>query len=1551
MYGTFGTYIQPGVFSKTLSDSGLAALVSGLRIPTILGVGAEELDAFDVELVRGSSSFVDQQILAEDVTLSWIVDDTNPNLPILGENDGLQLRFRVRNFPLVDGQGFGRTTNDANSVSVTVNGQPVAVGQVRGAKGEVILQTPPAAGSVVRCTYFFHRGDTLFTDDVSYQVSDAAAELTSPGFAPFSVVAGVSDTLKLKINGGAESTVLFTASPAVQAVVTIPGTGANAGVTYKAVDAGTAGNSIRVRHVVAGNSTPLSISVAGLDITVNVATDGGGAPTSTATLIAAAILASGPASALVTATVTGNGSGITLAAAYTNLVGGLDGGSVSALKSQIDAQALTGLTTAVYTDNAGRTHLLLTASVSLEITSGNANGILGFSAGLKTTRNASFFVANRPVVDGSSSGLTTTDTSKVVVKVNGIQVIPTSLDGKNGKVTLAAPPAPGSTVTVNYYANTWQDTFDYLPNTLVTNVVRAGISSGRSDYIQGADFVVSNPSPDVSIIHWGASTQVASTRQSPAATSFGENQVLPTLVDDKLYLAECASFVDTSVVPALTSKTEFLLPAVPTLGNGRDTPLTLAQFKDASNGKQGVVTNRPDLIEVRAGRNLSDALGRPSIKVLLVDASTRKITLKDALPPDYKVYASFWTSRLVDDAYILTNKTPGPVGSGQFEVLSTLTNTNLHQIKFKVKSTSLVDTVQWPRGVETIPDAHHFGGTPVSETARVTFSQSTATKAEYTVKGAQPWSIYTPTSATWRSNLNNAGALATNLATATRAYLVGKAKTLTGGNLAIAVGSTLELTIDGVSVSVALPSGSQAPSAIVTAINTAIDAKAEFGGGSTNNYLCSAILTSGSEVYFVIRGFSTPASLPGGFDHVSKVQIRQGTGETLLGFVAFQEASGTTGAVNKAATLLGTKVEAFSWTAGVNDVFKVRVNGIDYSITIQAASTSASAVVADINAVIPATQGAASVGSLANLNKIRLTSALNSEQSAIVILNGSANSVLGFNQGDFASQTKVSVQEVVNRLMDTTNFAVTSWGAPGSPGTAPTTNASGAVALAEVVDGSTYLKIDSLTTGTSSSVAFADGANSAFNGTGVNVKPGIDGDSGSAASDIFTVTSTNPLGSAGTGVPGQTYTDARTGLRFSVLPAVDGSYPATSWFELEVSTTFDVNPSIPSYAVPGLELIVSNTVGVGEEDTATLTTFGSGGVEPKNGDFYFVSYRYLKQDYTPRVFRQFKQIEANYGRLSAENRVTLGAYLSILNGAVLIGINQVKRVPNTNQGSAQSFIDEIAKLAAPFPGNIKPDVLVPLSTDPAVFSFLTQHCEIMSNIRNQSERMGMVGFASGTSPTSAQSIARGLASARIVALYPDSAVITLSNELGANFEILTDGSFFAAAMAGAACSPAVDVATPYTRRRIQGFTRIPRIMDAVEANQTATAGITVFEDLDPIVRIRQGLTTDMSTLLTKLPTVTQIADYTSQQSRGVLDAFIGTKFLSSRASEIEVALTSLFKSLVQQEVVGAFNNISAQSDSEDPTVLTAEAFYQPIFPLLYIILTFNLRARLLVKKR
>lgn len=111
-----------------------------------------------------------------------------------------------------------------------------------------------------------------------------------------------------------------------KAALTTALTGTNNDLTIEADAPGTGGNAITVALVVAGASTPLSVSVAANAITVNVATDGGSAATSTAAQVRDAINAHAAASALVTAAdATGNdGTGVVTALTATALTGGTD---------------------------------------------------------------------------------------------------------------------------------------------------------------------------------------------------------------------------------------------------------------------------------------------------------------------------------------------------------------------------------------------------------------------------------------------------------------------------------------------------------------------------------------------------------------------------------------------------------------------------------------------------------------------------------------------------------------------------------------------------------------------------------------------------------------------------------------------------------------------------------------------------------------------------------------------------------------------------------------------------------------------------------------------------------------------------------------------------------------------------------------------------------------------------------------------------------------------------------------------------------------------------
>jgi hypothetical protein len=603
---------------------------------------------------------------------------------------------------------------------------------------------------------------------------------------------------------------------------------------------------------------------------------------------------------------------------------------------------------------------------------------------------------------------------------------------------------------------------------------------------------------------------------------------------------------------------------------------------------------------------------------------------------------------------------------------------------------------------------------------------------------------------------------------------------------------------------------------------------------------------------------------------------------------------------------------------------------------------------------------------------MRLVSALSGPGSAVTIDNGSANDVLGFSEGVTAARSLVQVEQVASALMmhhsASINTVMLDYQNP-----AATWFAAQALAGKETDSANNeFLFIQSQANnvvglGPSSNVAFLNATTDSWlrTGTGLGVQAG-EGASGEAGFQGFYVTSSDPIdgsGSAntsclnvGTGQDGlidQTYRDAVTGLTFTILQREGGAaYPIGpgAFFTFEVRRLVTTDANLPVNSIPGLELTVANTEGstIPQGDTAIVETFDRGGQEPAVGDSYFVTYNYQKTeaDFETQLFTSQRAVERNYGELNPDNPVSLAAFLAFLNGAIVVGIKQVPKIPGSNQASTASFVDALDTLRGPLPGGATLDTITPLKGDDVdLFLTLSNHCDIQSSIRFRQERTGVIGVASGTQPTDVGGISQQIQNTRIRLVYPDIVTLTIQDALGNDKQFLVDGTYLAAAVVGDRASPNIDVATPWTRARIVGFDQLARTLDAVEQNQVAVQGVTVLDQRGAVIRIRQGLTTDMSNILTKLPTVITIADEVQRAARRDLDRFIGIKFLPGVLSEIEGQLSTTMKALKNAEIITAFTGIQART-TNDPTIVEVEAFYQPVFPLLYIVITFNLRSNL-----
>jgi len=297
---------------------------------------------------------------------------------------------------------------------------------------------------------------------------------------------------------------------------------------------------------------------------------------------------------------------------------------------------------------------------------------------------------------------------------------------------------------------------------------------------------------------------------------------------------------------------------------------------------------------------------------------------------------------------------------------------------------------------------------------------------------------------------------------------------------------------------------------------------------------------------------------------------------------------------------------------------------------------------------------------------IRLVSGLTSDSSSIAMGDSNANTRLGFVDGEASERSPVEADVMAAALMAHRAAAIAdvlnSWDSP-------TAGYFGGDALAGVVrddSNAEFLYMQSQANsgaGTSSSLAIAEASSDSVTlpGTGLGIEDG-DGNTGEDGISGYYVTSSDTVDGSGTantslfnsgtgqdGTVGQTYRDAVTGLTFTVLEREGGgNYPDGESFTFEVRAVATTDSNIPTKVLPGVELLVTNTSGIGAGDTAIVETYERGGNEPANGDVYYVTYNYTKQDFSTKLFTKFSAIEAEYGTNGSENPVTLASFLAVI---------------------------------------------------------------------------------------------------------------------------------------------------------------------------------------------------------------------------------------------------------------------------------------------------------------
>ena len=326
--------------------------------------------------------------------------------------------------------------------------------------------------------------------------------------------------------------------------------------------------------------------------------------------------------------------------------------------------------------------------------------------------NMTFKVDFGPIVDGTNGGVPTTDITKVQVKVKNPSdvreqlVAISSVHGSGSTITLEVAPALGAIVTASYYTNTWMDTFDYLPVTNVTQVIRVGTAPGRTDYLNSSDFVIQGNQ-----IQWGNSYTLHSGITESGTNPVDSNNVTAQIMDNRIYMAPCAEFGD-------NTKTSFTLEYLPTDGSGKGEP-----------------TDDIHTLIVYVGAGVQDAIAKKSTHpeksvVLTLDGATKSVVLKQAPALGERVYVTYYYNFITDDIYTITCQTPSvpSVSEGTYTIVST-DNGDIYDIVLNTSNSVVNDpnfNIEGPLFPDNIFDGQTIPGyTPEAENIFIHFFTST----------------------------------------------------------------------------------------------------------------------------------------------------------------------------------------------------------------------------------------------------------------------------------------------------------------------------------------------------------------------------------------------------------------------------------------------------------------------------------------------------------------------------------------------------------------------------------------------------------------------------------------------------------------------------------------------------------------------------------------------------------------------------------------------------------------------------------------------------------
>lgn len=361
---------------------------------------------------------------------------------------------------------------------------------------------------------------------------------------------------------------------------------------------------------------------------------------------------------------------------------------------------------------------------------------------------------------------------------------------------------------------------------------------------------------------------------------------------------------------------------------------------------------------------------------------------------------------------------------------------------------------------------------------------------------------------------------------------------------------------------------------------------------------------------------------------------------------------------------------------------------------------------------------------------------------------------------------------------------------------------------------------------------------------------------------------------------------------------------------------------------------------------------------PTTGQSYYVTYKYAKAtgDYIPKLFDNMDDVLNEYGpitftgtTLDQTSYLSLGAKLAFGNGAQQVILCQV------NDPATAGDFDDAFTLLEEEVGGQNPNIIIalldtlsntgtPSSNYDSGVTYLLAHVNKMSDRAFGKERTAFTSLWDGASVAQLIAKATAVNNERMVVVGPSNAVYTASYN-GVNADCQVGGNFIACALAGLDVSQ--DPAEPLTRKLITGFKSLATNLTKTQMDNLATAGVCVIKQTAGILRVRHGVTTNMSTANTQEITVVQIKDYCIQNVRVGCDSYVGKKLVPGTPAKMKESINTVLGKIIEADIIAKKGSVMVKQDQAEPRKVKVSFSILPVYPLNWVDITFTIDLGLL----